>query len=75
MSAPATKALFPEPVIIIILQDLSFDKLSNAICNSFMVDIFSAFNLFGLLIVIVVTLSFVLTNMFSNFIFNFLVKL
>ena len=44
MSAPATKALFPDPVIIIILQDLSLDKLSNARCNSFMVNIFSAFN-------------------------------
>ena len=53
MSAPATNAFVPLPVRMITLMDLSASALLNAKLNSFIVSLLSAFNLSGLLIVII----------------------
>ena len=47
MSAPATKAFSPLPIIIIAFTDVSESKLLNALLNSAIVSEFKAFNWFG----------------------------
>ena len=71
MSAPATKALFPEPVKIIALTELSSCTLFIATLSSKIVLAFNAFNCFGLLIVIWHMLLLFRTTIFLNSIYMF----
>ena len=52
MSAPATNAFSPLPVSIIAFIFKSLSSKSKALCSSYIVTLFKAFNFFGLLIVI-----------------------
>ena len=54
ISAPATKAFSPLPVIIITLVSLDLSASAKALCNSSIVTLFKAFNLLGRFTVIVV---------------------
>ena len=64
ISAPATKALSPPPVIITILVTSSLANISNNCFISSKVELFNAFRDFGLLIVTTVIPCSVCTSKF-----------
>ena len=68
MSAPATKALLPEPVIIITLTELSNSRLLRALLISDKVSKLRAFKLSGLSIVSKLILFLFFKLMFLKFI-------